>query len=257
MIRLKTEEQIDRIRESCHLLYHTFEHLKKAITPGISTWDIDKIAEEYIVKNGGLPAFKGVPGPPGVIDFPATVCTSVNEGVIHGIPSKKMILKEGDIVSCDIGINLGGYISDSAYTFGVGKISEELDKLLKVTEEALYIGIEACKAGKRIKDIGKAINNYIDQFGYGIVYEFCGHGVGFDVHEEPQIPNYYPSSGRNPRIKPGMVLAIEPMINLGVDDVDYLDDGWTIVTADRKPSAHFEHTVAVFPDHTEILTKVP
>lgn len=250
MIRLKNAEQINGIRKSCHLLYKTFEHLKGEIKPGISTWDIDKIAEEFIRNGGGIPAFKGYGG------FPGTVCTSNNESVIHGIPNKKYILNEGDLIGLDIGIILNGYVSDSAYTLAVGNITKEDEKLLRITEEALYKGIEQCKKGKRIKDIGKAITHHVAPHGYGIVYQYCGHGVGLDVHEEPQIFNNYPSSGPNPRIKPGMVLAIEPMITMGDPEVDVLDDDWTVVTSDGSKTAHFEHTVAVFEDHTEILTKI-
>lgn len=250
MIRLKNEEQIEGIRKSCHLLYKTFDFLKGEIKPGISTWDIDKLAEEYIRKHNGIPAFKGYGG------FPGTVCTSNNESVIHGIPNKKYILNEGDLIGLDIGIILNGYISDSAYTLPVGKISKEDEMLLKVTEESLYKGIEKCIVGNRIKDIGKAITKYIEPYGYGIVYQYCGHGVGLEVHEEPQIFNNYPSSGSNPRIKPGMVLAIEPMITMGEPHVELLEDEWTVVTEDRSKTAHFEHTVAVFKDRTEILTKL-
>lgn len=250
MIRLKNQEQINGIRKSCHLLYETFQFLKEEIKPGISTWDIDKIAEEYIRKNKGVPAFKGYGG------FPGTVCTSNNESVIHGIPSKKYKLNSGDLIGLDIGIILDGYVSDSAYTFPVGKITTEEETLLKVTEEALYKGIEQCVAGNRIKDIGKAITKHIEPHGFGIVYQYCGHGVGLEVHEEPQIFNNYPSSGPNPRIKPGMVLAIEPMITIGDPHVEVLEDEWTVVTEDNSKTAHFEHTVAVFEDRTEILTKI-
>ena len=250
MITLKNETQIEGIRKSCHLLYETFEHLKEIVEPGISTWDIDKIAEEYITKNEGIPAFKGYGG------FPGSVCTSKNDRVIHGIPSKKDILEKGDVIGLDIGISLDGYISDSAYTFPVGEISLEDKQLLEVTEKALYVGIEACVVGNRIKDIGKAITQFVKPYGYGIVHQYCGHGVGLHVHEEPQIFNNYPASGKNPRIKPGMVLAIEPMINRGISDVYVLEDDWTVVTEDGKRSAHFEHTVAVYKDRTEILTKI-
>lgn len=250
MIKLKNEEQIELIKKSGIILYKTFEYIKDFVKPGVSTWNLDKMAEEFIRSNGAIPAFKNYMG------FPATVCTSKNSSVIHGIPNKKDILKEGDIIGLDIGVNLNGFISDSAYTYPVGKISDENIKLMSVTKEALYKGIEACVVGNRIKDIGKAITNHVNQYGYGIVHQFCGHGVGFDVHEEPQIFNNYPSSGLNKRIKAGMVLAIEPMINLGTSDVYVKEDNWTVVTEDNKNSAHFEHTVAVFKDRTEILTKI-
>lgn len=250
MIRLKNEEQIEGIRRSGTILYKTFQHIKKEIVPGISTWDIDRIAEAYIRESGAIPAFKNYMG------FPGSVCCSKNSSVIHGIPNKKDILKEGDIIGLDIGVNLDGYISDSAYTFPVGTISSEKKTLLEVTEKALYKGIEACVVGNRIKDIGKAITEYVNGYGYGIVHQFCGHGVGFEVHEDPQVYNNYPSSGPNKRIKAGMVLAIEPMINLGTPDVYIEDDNWTVVTEDGRDSAHFEHTVAVFRDRTEIVTKI-
>ncbi len=248
LIRLKNDIQIDGIRKSCKLLAQLFEELRKEIKPGISTWDVDKIAEDFIVKNKGIPAFKNYGG------FPGSVCTSVNDTVIHGIPSKKEILKEGDVFGCDIGINLDGYFSDRAYTFPVGQTSEDASLLLERTEKALILGIEAAVYGNRIKDIGKAITAYIEPFGYGIVDSFCGHGVGLDVHEEPQVPNNYPSRGMNPRLKHGMVLAIEPMINLGSADVDVLEDDWTVKPVDRSLSAHFEHTVVILKDRTEILT---
>lgn len=250
MIRLKNPEQIEGIKKSSQLLFKTFEYIKSMIKPGISTADIDQLVEEFIVKNGGYPAFKGYGG------FPGSVCTSKNSNVIHGIPNKSEILSDGDIISLDIGIDLNGYISDSAYTYSVGDISTSDKQLLEVTEKALYKGIEACVAGNRIKDIGKAITKYINEYNYGIVYQYCGHGVGLEVHEEPQVFNNYPSSGNNPRIKPGMVLAIEPMINEGSADVKVLSDDWTVATVDGLNSAHFEHTVAVFKDRTEILTKI-
>ncbi|MGL1894238.1 MAG: type I methionyl aminopeptidase [Spirochaetaceae bacterium] len=250
MIRLKNKNQIELIRKSGHLLFRTFEHLKDHISPGISTFDIDRIAEEFILRNGGRPAFKGYAG------FPNSVCTSKNSHVIHGIPGKKDFLKNGDIIGLDIGIDLDGYISDSAYTYPVGKVSNSNLKLLEITENSLYKGIEACIVGNRIKDIGKAITDYVSRFNYGIVHQYCGHGVGLEVHEEPQIFNNYPTEGKNPRIKSGMVLAIEPMINLGLADVKVLSDDWTVATTDGLNSAHFEHTVAVYKDRTEVLTKI-
>jgi len=248
VIRLKNERQIEGIRRSCKLLAELFEKLGDHIKPGISTWDVDKFAEEFIKKNNATAAFKGYEG------FPGSICASVNDTVIHGIPSRKEILKEGDIFGCDIGIILDGYYSDRAFTYPVGKVTQDAALLLERTEKALMIGISAAKAGGRVKDIGKAITSYIEPFGYGIVHSFCGHGVGLDVHEEPQIPNNYPSRGMNPRLKPGMVLALEPMINMGSADVDILDDDWTVKPVDRSLSAHFEHTIAILSDRTEILT---
>lgn len=248
MIRLKNEQQIEGIRKSCKLLAQLFVELEQHIVPGVSTWDIDCIAAEFIKKNKGIAAFKNYGG------FPGSICASVNDTVIHGIPTKSEILKEGDVFGADIGINLDGYYSDRAYTFPVGKISDEAKLLLERTEAALYKGIEAAVAGGRIKDIGKAVTAFIEPFGYGIVDSFCGHGVGLEVHEEPQVPNNYPSRGMNPRLKPGMVLALEPMINLGSSDVDVLDDDWTVKPVDRSLSAHFEHTIVILKDKTEILT---
>jgi len=248
LINIKNEDQINRIRESCHLLADTFEYVESHIEAGITTAELDKLTNDYILKHGGKAAFLGYGG------FPGAICSSVNDTVIHGIPDSTR-LQDGDIIGIDIGINLNGYFSDRAMTYAVGPISEEASKLLEVTEGSLYKAIDAAVAGNRIKDIGKAVTNHIQPYGYGIVYDFCGHGVGLAVHEEPSIPNYFPYRGFNPRIKPGMILAIEPMINLGTADVDILSDDWTVKTCDRMLSAHFEHTVAVFSDHTEILTK--
>ncbi len=250
MIRLKNDKQIEGIRKSCHLLAELFEELEKHIKPGVSTWDIDRIAEEFIRDHKGVPAFKGYGG------FPGTVCTSVNDTVIHGIPSKKEILKEGDIFGCDTGINLNGYFSDRAVTFPIGNISEEASLLLKRTKQALADGIAAAKCGGRIKDIGKAVTESISPWGYGIVHDFCGHGVGLEVHEDPSISNNYPLRGMNHRLRHGMVIAIEPMINIGTAEVEVLDDDWTVKVADSSLSAHFEHTVAILKEGTEILTSL-
>lgn len=248
MINIKNEDQINRIRESCHMLSDTFDYMEQYIKEGITTGEIDKIVRDYILKRGGKPAFLGYGG------FPGAICASVNDTVIHGIPDATK-LKNGDIIGIDMGINLGGYFSDRAMTYPVGNIDKQTELLLKVTEESLYKAIDAAVAGKRIKDIGRAVSEHVRPYDFGIVYDFCGHGVGLAVHEEPSIPNYYPYRGFNPRIKPGMILAIEPMINMGTAEVDILDDDWTVKTGDRMLSAHFEHTIAVFPDHTEILTK--
>lgn len=246
MIRLKNDEQIEGIRKSCHLLADLFKHLIPQVKPGMSTKAIDDICVNFMTSHGGKPAWYKE-------GFPGAACISINDEVIHGIPSAKRHVKEGDIVSLDIGIDLDGYISDSTVTIPIGKVSPEAEKLMKVTKECLAAGIAACKVGNRIKDISKAVYEVAAKEGYGVVYDFCGHGVGLDVHEDPNIPNL-PEGGANPRIQAGMVLAIEPMINLGTADVLEMDDGWTIVTADGKISAHEEHTLAVFPDHTEVLT---
>ena len=246
MIKLKNDEEIKRIRESCKMLAEVYRELIPNVQEGIKTIEIDRICHDLIVKRGGKPAFLNYSG------YPASICISVNEEVIHGIPSERKIRK-GDVVSLDLGINLKGYFSDSAISIPIGDVGKDVEKLLKTTERALFGGIEACTSGNRIKDISAAVFKVADAENYGVVREFCGHGVGFDVHEPPQIPNYV-HKGPNPRIKKGMVLAIEPMINLGTEKVNILDDDWTVVTSDSKISAHFEHTVAVFEDHTEILT---
>ena len=246
MIRLKNENQIDGIRKSCKLLAQLFEELLPQVKEGMSTQDIDDICVDFITKHGGKPAWHQE-------GFPGAACISVNEEVIHGLPSKKKILKKGDIVSLDIGINLGGYISDATKTIAIGEVKPEVKKLMEVTKKCLEAGIAACVVGNRIKDISVAVAAVAEKEGYGIVTDYCGHGVGLEVHEEPSIPNK-PQMGKNPRIQAGMVLAIEPMINLGTGDVDLLNDGWTVVTKDRKISCHEEHTVAVFADKTEILT---
>lgn len=246
MIHLKNEEQIDGIRKSCHITADMFNELIPKIHAGMSTFEIDKLFENYIVSHGGTPAWWRE-------DFPGSICISINNEVIHGLPSKKRIVKNGDLVSIDVGIDLNGYISDTTHSLLIGNVKPEVKKLQQVTEECLKAGIEACKVGNRISDISNAVYEIAEKHGYGVVYDYCGHGVGIDVHEDPSIPNC-PSRGANPRIKAGMVLAIEPMINLGVPEVDLAEDGWTVLTADGLVSCHEEHTVAVFEDHTEVLT---
>lgn len=246
MIRLKNEKQLRGIRESCALLGETLEKLRPLVQPGVSTGELDRWARTEIEALGGRPAFLGYHG------FPGALCTSVNEEVIHGIPSDR-VLRDGDVLSVDCGIEYNGFYSDSAVTIPVGNISEEIAELMEVTQEALHLGINAAVAGNRVGDISRAIYDHVSQFGYGVVRPYCGHGVGLSLHEDPEVPNYV-GRGPNPRLKPGMVIAIEPMINLGGDDVDVLDDDWTVVTADRSISAHFEHTVAILADKTEVLT---
>ena len=247
MIKIKTLEEIDGIRKACHLTADMFNELLPKIKAGISTYDIDMLFKHYIESHGGTPAWY-------LEDYPGAVCVSINDEVIHGIPSKKRIVQDGDLVSLDVGINLNGYISDSTHSVLVGNVSPRVRKLKQVTEECLQAAINACVVGNRIGDIAKAVYGIAaEKHGYGVVYDYCGHGVGLEVHEDPSIPNV-PFRGMNPRIKPGMVLALEPMINLGTPDVELLDDGWTVVTADGEVSCHEEHTVAVFEDHTEVLT---
>ena len=249
MIRLKNEVQIDGIRKSCKLLAHLFEELIPKIKEGMSTKDVDDICVNFIKKHGGVPAWYRE-------NFPGAACVSINNEVIHGIPSKKRILHKGDIVSLDIGIDYKGYISDACRTVAVGKISAEAQRLMDITKRCFEAGAAACVAGNRIHDIGNAVFSLADKAGYGVVYEYCGHGVGLDVHEDPSVPNV-PHGGANPRIQAGMVLAIEPMINQGTADVELADDGWTVLTADGKLSCHYENTLAVFADHTEVLSVLP
>ncbi|MCR4627190.1 MAG: type I methionyl aminopeptidase [Treponema sp.] len=247
MIRLKNEEEIEGIRKSCHLLADMFKFVIPQVKAGVSTKHIDDLCKNFMLEHGGTPAWY-------MENFPGAACISINEEVIHGIPSPKKIIRDGDIVSLDVGINLNGYISDSTHTVLVGNVKPEVRKLVDVTRECLAAGINACVAGNRISDISKAVYDIASAHGYGVVYDYCGHGVGLDVHEDPNIPNV-PSRGANPRLQPGMVVAIEPMINLGTADVEVdSKDGWTVLTCDRRTSAHEEHTVAIFADHTEVLT---
>ena len=248
MIRLKNETEIGKIREAGVILAETFKILADAVDEGVTTKELDGIAHSYITKCGATPAFLGY------LDYPASICASVNEVVIHGIPDTRK-LRHGDILGLDLGVNLSGYISDAAFTYKIGDVAEEAEKLLSVTEECLYLGIEKAEAGNRIHDISRAIFEHAKKHSYGVVHQFCGHGVGFDLHEDPQVPNYI-GRGPNPRLKPGMVIAIEPMINLGLDEVIVLDDDWTVVTVDRCISAHFEHTIAIHSDRAEILTNL-
>lgn len=246
MIRLKNLDEINGIRKSCHLLADMFNYVLPLVKAGLSTKDVDDLCKDFIMSHGGTPAWYQE-------DFPGAACISINNEVIHGIPSKKRIIKDGDLVSIDVGINLNGFISDSTHSVLVGNVKPELRKLDEVTLECLAAGIEACRVGNRISDITNAVYSIAKKHNYGVVYDYCGHGVGLKVHEDPSVPNY-PFRGANPRIKEGMVLAIEPMINLGTDDVYVAEDGWTVLTDDGLASAHEEHTVAVFADHTEILT---
>ena len=247
MIRLKNEDEINGIRKSCHLLADMFKAVIPQVKAGMSTKELDDLCKKFIIAHGGKPAWYRE-------NFPGAACISINDEVIHGIPSKKRIIKDGDIVSIDVGIDLDGYISDSTHSVLVGNVDSKIRKLDEVTLECLKAGIEACRVGNRIKDISKAVYDIASRHGYGVVYDYCGHGVGLDVHEDPNIPNVVDWGGANPRIQSGLVLAIEPMINLGTADVVLADDDWTVLTADGLPSAHEEHTVAVFADHTEILT---
>ena len=246
MIYLKTNAEIELIRESSLLVGKTLAEVAKLIKPGVKTIDLDKRAEEYIRDHGAVPGFKGYNG------FPYTLCISLNENVVHGFPSDRE-LKDGDIVSVDCGTLKNGFYGDSAYTFAVGEVNGEILELMKRTKESLYIGIEKAVAGNRIGDIGSAIQKYVEGFGYSVVRDLVGHGLGKNLHEKPEVPNYG-HRGTGPKLKEGMVLAIEPMINLGTKKVVQEKDGWTIRTADRKPSAHFEHDVAIRKGKVEVLS---
>jgi methionyl aminopeptidase len=246
MIYIKTREEIELMRESALTVSRTLGVVAKEVKPGVSPKYLDKIAEEYIRDTGAVPAFKGYRG------FPATLCISINEAVVHGIPNDKP-LKEGDIISVDCGVKKNGFYGDHAYSFAVGEIKPELQKLLQITKECLYKGIEQCIAGNRIGDISFAVQQHAEKNGYGVVRELVGHGLGKSLHEDPEVPNYG-RRGDGPKLKDGMVLAIEPMINLGKKNIKQLNDGWTIVTADGLPSAHFEHDVAIIDGKAEILS---
>ncbi len=246
MITIKSKREIEIMKEAGIILAKTREYLKDFIKPGITTLEIDKLAENHIVKLGGKPSFKGYN------DFPGAVCTSVNEEVVHGIPSQRK-LKSGDIISIDLGVYYKGYHVDSAYTYAVGEIPEEYQLLLKRTEESLYEGIKAAKANNYISDISKAIEKYLKPFGYGIVREFTGHGIGRELHEEPYVPNFI-GNEKGALLKEGMTICIEPMVNLGTRKIYLKNDNWTVVTRDKKVSAHFEHTIAITSDGCKILT---
>ena len=253
MIYIKSKKEIDYIRESCKIVAETLQLVKRHIKPGISTLELDKIAEDYIRSNNGIPAFKGY-SQAGSIDFPGSVCSSIDDEVVHGIPSSRK-LKEGEIISIDIGVEKNGYFGDAALTVSVGNISQEKQNLVEVTEKSLYLGIEQAVAGNRTGDIGDAVQKYVEAKGFFVVRDLCGHGVGKYLHEEPQVPNYG-NKGTGELLKNGMTIAIEPMINIGSHRVYVARDGWTVLTDNEKPSAHFEHTVAIMDGKPEILTKI-
>jgi methionyl aminopeptidase len=247
MIILKSPEEIEKIAESCRVVADTIEAIRLMIRPGLTTQEVESFADARIRELGGVPAFKGYRG------YPASICTSVNDEVIHGIPSKRL-LQEGDILSIDLGVYKGGFYGDGAVTVPVGQIVPTLEKLLRVTEESLYVGISNAIVGNRVSDISCAVQRHVESNGFSVVKAFVGHGIGRELHEDPQIPNFGPP-GRGPRLVEGMTLAVEPMVNLGGHEVLVLDDGWTAVTADGKPSAHFEHTVLITSEEPRILTK--
>ncbi len=246
MISIRQAWEITMLRQSARLLVEAFREVEKHLGPGVTTRELDQIAEDVILLGGGIPAFKGYNG------FPSAVCTSVNEAVVHGIPSNR-ILRDGDILSLDIGVVLDGYYSDAAKTYPVGKIDEANQRLLDTTRKALHKGIKKCREGLRLSDISHAIQMTAEGENFTVVRALVGHGIGTALHEEPQIPNYG-APGRGPKLQKGMVFAIEPMINMGTHEVEILKDGWTVVTKDRKPSAHFEHSVLITNGRPEILT---
>ncbi len=246
MIKIKTSEEIELMRESALIVSRTLGEIAKVIKPGITTLELDKIAEEHIRDHGAIPGFLGL------YDFPNTLCMSPNEQIVHGIPNNEP-LKEGDIISVDCGALKNGFYGDHAYTFEVGEIDEETKKLLQITKESLYMGVREFRAGNRVGDVGFAIQNYTEKYGYGVVRELVGHGLGKEMHEDPEMPNYG-RRGRGKKFKEGMVVAIEPMINLGTHRIKQFSDGWTIKTADNKPSAHFEHDVAIVKGKPELLS---
>lgn len=248
MISIKTEKELEIMRISSRLVAETFEYIGTFIKPGITTQEIDQRIEKFVVSQGGYPAFKGLYG------FPASACISVDEEVVHGIPSPRRVLQGGEIVSIDVGVRYKGYHGDAAFTFAVGEVGEEKKRLMKITWEALFKGIKEAKAGNRLQDISATIQEYAESYGYSVVRELVGHGVGKKLHEDPQVPNYG-KRGRGPLLKSGFTLAIEPMVNMGTKNVRTLQDGWTIVTGDRLPSAHYEHTVLILDGEPEILTK--
>jgi len=246
MIIIKSPREIEQMKRSNAIVVEVFQKLTKVIAPGITTQELDRIAEAIILSRGAIPAFKGYRG------FPKTLCISINEEVVHGIPNERR-LKEGDIVSLDVGVNHKGYFGDAAITLPVGKVDQAAQSLLEATEKALYIGIEKARVGNRLSDISYAIQTWAESQGFSVVRDFVGHGIGKDLHEEPQIPNFGPPH-QGPRLEKGMVFALEPMVNEGTYEVKILSDGWTVVTTDGKRSAHFEHTIAITNGEAEILS---
>ena len=249
MIVLKTSRELSLMKEACRISAGALKVAGEAVKPGISTWEIDRIAYDYIKSQGAEPNFLGLYG------FPATACISINDEVIHGIPSKTRILRSGDIVSIDLGAKIGGYNGDNAATFACGDVSDEAKRLMDTTRESLYKAIEAAVPGGKLGDVSSAVQRYCEERGYGVVREYTGHGIGKALHEDPSVPNYG-TAGRGVRLLPGMTIAIEPMINQGTARIKVLPDGWTVKTTDGKLSAHFEHTVAITKDGPVILTQV-
>ncbi len=247
MIILKSPDELRAMRAAGKIVAQAHELVQEMVRPGVTTWDLDQAVEKFLVQQNAIPAFKGYHG------YPASICASINEVVVHGIPSKKMVLEEGSIISVDIGAFVDGFCGDSAWTYPIGDIEPEVQKLLTTAEEALFQGIEQARVGNRLSDISHAVQKHAEKEGFSVVRDYVGHGIGRKMHEPPQIPNFGPP-GRGPRLKAGMALAIEPMINLGSFHVEVLEDNWTVVTRDGKWSAHFEHTIAVTEGDPVILT---
>ncbi len=256
MVTIKSKQEIEKMKEACKIAALAQKAIEEAIKPGVSTWELDKIAENTMRKYGAIPAEKGYPsGEKGVPDFPGSICASVNDEVIHGIPSKRVILKEGDIISIDLVAYKDGFNGDCARTYSVGNIDKKSQKLIEVTKQAFFEGIKYAKKGNRIGDISHAIGEFVEKNGFNVVKEFQGHGIGRQMHEDPGIPNYG-RAGRGIRLEPGMTLAIEPMVMAGSDEILVLDDGWTIVTEDEERAAHYENTILITENEPEILTKI-
>lgn len=254
MITIKSNKEIELMKEACKITALTYEMLEKNIKPGLSTYDLDQMAEKFIKSHGGIPAQKGYPsGVKGVPSFPGTLCVSINDEVIHGIPSKDVIIKDGDIVSIDLVVLKNGYNGDAARTFVVGNATPEAKKLVEVTKQSFFEAIKYAKAGNRVGDISNAVDSYVRKFGYSVVREFQGHGIGKEMHEDPGVPNYG-KAGKGPRLEKGMTIAVEPMVIDGNPDIWELEDGWTIVTRDGSLAAHYENTILITDGEPEILT---
>ena len=254
MILIKTKKEIDLIRESCKITAETLQLMKKNVRPGMTTGELDKIAEDYILSNNAKAAFKGYSQGGSSIDYPGSICASVDDEVVHGIPGSR-VLKSGEIIALDVGVYKNGFFGDAALSVAVGEISDEKKKLLEVTEKSLYLGIEQAVDGNRVHDISFAVQSYVEENGYSAVRDLCGHGVGKHLHEDPAVPNFG-RKGTGAKLRKNMTIAIEPMINTGKYNVVQADDGWTILTEDGSPSAHFEHSILITDNKPEILTKI-
>ncbi len=255
MIIIKSREEIEKIRESSRIVAEVLQTLRGFVRPGLTTWALNKKAEEIIRRRRAKAAFKGYKPSFGSRPYPAALCVSINEEVVHGIPSLRRVLKEGDVVSMDVGVEYRGYFGDAATTVALGEVNGRVEELLKVTEKALYSGVEAARVGNRVGDVSHAIQAYVESQGFSVVREFVGHGVGKKIHEDPPIPNFG-DSGQGPLLRDGMTIAIEPMVTMGSGDVKIKDDGWTAVTVDGSWAAHFEHTVALLDEGTRVLTEI-